>query len=197
VPESMNSGTLAVGLVILLCVIVAGGSIVWNSLRTGISPMPSSRNATLTMLGEVGTADAGPIIDPGSGWGTVVIATAKKYPQRQVIGYELSPIPWLISVLRKHLCRTHNLSLYRVDFLKADLSNATTLLCYLFPGGMRALEKKLHQEENKIQLVISNTFALPSHEPAKVIKLNDIYTTPIYVYHRSGQSSWAGDKSTP
>ena len=178
----MNSVMLVIGLVSVLCLITAGASIVWSSLRTGISPMPSSRKATRTMLTEIGTADTGPIIDTGSGWGTLVIALAKKYPQRQVIGYELSPVPWLISFIRKQTGQIHNLSLHRKDFLKADLSNATTLLCYLFPGGMISLETKLQDEQNKISLIISNTFAMPSHEPSKVIELNDIYSTPVYVY---------------
>jgi len=141
------------------------------------------------MLSEIDAAEDGPIIDVGSGWGTLVIAVAKKYPQRDVIGYELSLVPWLVSVLLKQIGRIHNLSLYRKDFLKADLSQASTLICYLFPGGMLSLEKKLRQEKNKVNLIVSNTFAIPSYEPVKVVKLNDIYATPIYVYHRGNQTA--------
>ena len=79
------------------------------------------------------------------------------------------------------------MTLYRKDFKKEDLSNAAVLYCYLFPGGMRSLEEKLKRELSNEVIVVSNTFALPSYQPAKIIRLKDIYATPIYVY------SWKPD----
>lgn len=77
-----------------------------------------------------------------------------------------------------------NLTLYRKDFKNADLSSASTLVCYLFPGGMAALEDKLKHDKVKNKItIVSNTFALPSFKPTNVIKLKDFYQTPIYVYH--------------
>ena len=57
----------------------------------------------LKLIDETGN---GAIIDLGSGWGNFVIPIAKRTPERQVIGYELSLLPWLIStVLKKFLWR--------------------------------------------------------------------------------------------
>lgn len=124
------------------------------------------------------------MVDLGSGWGTLVTALAKRYPDRQVIGYELSFVPWLFSSIRKTVSGLDNLKLYRSDFLNADLSAASVLTCYLFPGGMVSLEEKLERDNIRDVLIVSSTFALPSSEPVKVIRVKDMYSTPVYLYRR-------------
>ncbi|MBA6356642.1 methyltransferase [Colwellia sp. BRX8-3] len=170
-------------LILLVIVILIVLSIVWSTLKTGISPMMSSSKACKTMLAEIDTYEKGPLIDLGSGWGTLVIAVAQKHPNQQVIGYELSWFPWLVSKILKHSLRLDNLTLFRKDFKNADLSTASTLVCYLFPEGMVALQEKLVDEVFNKVTIVSNTFALPLCQPTRVIKLRDFYQTPIYVYH--------------
>jgi hypothetical protein len=170
-------------LILLVIVILIVLSIVWSTLKTGISPMMSSSKACKTMLAEIDTHEKGPLIDLGSGWGTLVIAVAQKYPNQQVIGYELSWFPWLVSKILKHSLRLDNLTLFRKDFKNADLSTASTLVCYLFPEGMVALQEKLVDEVFNKVTIVSNTFALPLCQPTRVIRLRDFYQTPIYVYH--------------
>lgn len=171
-----------IGIVFLL-----GLSILWSTLTTGISPMMSSRKARLAMLDALDSAIdlpvKKPIVDLGSGWGTLVIATAKKYPQQQVIGYELSWLPWLFSVLWKYCLGLKNLTLYRKDFNQTDLNNASVLYCYLFSSAMQSLEVKLTRERHHSVFVISNTFALPSFQPSHTIALSDFHRSNIYVYH--------------
>ena len=118
----------------------------------------------------------------------LVIAVAKKHPNKYVIDYELSWLPRLVSrivsMLFKYNLVLNDLTLYRKDFKNADLSTASTMVCYLFPSGMVALEDKLkHDVVNNKITIVSNTFALSSYKPIKVIKLKDFYQTPIYVYH--------------
>ena len=133
----------------------------------------------LTLIDETGT---GAIIDLGSGWGNFVIPIAKSNPQRQVIGYELSLLPWLISVLLKKILRLKNLSLYRENFYNVNLPSASVIVCYLYPQAMSKIQAKLLLEQPKIDFLISNNFALPSWQAEKVIKLNDFYKSPIYLY---------------
>ena len=172
-------------LIAVAALLLAIATIAWTTVRVGISPMPSSARARKEMLRATENSGKGPIIDLGSGWGTLVIPLARKYPEREIIGYELSPVPWLVSRLLKYALNLENLSLYRQDFLNANLSGAAVLVCYLYPGGMAALQKKLQQEAGGEMRVISNTFALPDLPPAKVTRLNDLYKTPIYIYqHR-------------
>ncbi|TWX53417.1 methyltransferase [Colwellia hornerae] len=170
-------------LILLVIVFLIVLSIVWSTLKTGISPMMSSSKACKTMLAEIDNHEKGLLIDLGSGWGTLVIAAAQKHPNKQVIGYELSWLPWLVSKILKYSLRLDNLTLYRKDFKSAELSAASTLVCYLFPEGMVALQEKLAHEVFNQVTIVSNTFALPSCQPTRVIRLRDFYQTPIYVYH--------------
>ena len=167
---------------LLFSIICIGSSIVWCSVRVGISPMPSSkqaRDAMLNMSRETGT---GPIYELGCGWGNLLIPLAKQHPKRVIVGYELSLIPWLSTLILKNVMGLKNIKLYRQDFLKADLSEAAVLMCYLFPEGMLAIEKKISNENEKLEYVVSNNFSLPSHTPTKTTHLNDLYKSPVYLY---------------
>lgn len=167
----------------LLLVLIVALSIVWSTLRTGISPTMSSGKARKAMVDSVDPPCSGSLIDLGSGWGTLVIAVARWYPEQQVIGYELSWFPWLVSVVRKRCLGLNNLSLHREDFRNAELGKASVLFCYLFPGAMVNLQEKLNREQICNVTVVSNTFALPSCQPTNTIRLNDLYRSPVYIYH--------------
>jgi predicted RNA methylase len=135
------------------------------------------------MLSLIDSRNEGSIIDLGSGWGTLVIAAACKNPNKQVVGYELSWLPWLVSITRKYSLGLDNLTICRKDFNNAELNKFSVIFCYLFPQGMTALYEKLKVEQLSKIVVVSNTFALASCQATKVVKLNDAYRTPIYVYH--------------
>lgn len=189
-------------LALLVLVFLMGLSIVWSTLKTGISPMMSSSKACQAMIASIdgavdidGSTDTdgsanGPLIDLGSGWGTLVIAVAQKYPHQHVIGYELSWFPWLVSIIRKHSLGLDNLTLHNKDFRTADLSSASILFCYLFSEAMQALQEKLSEECLNDILIVSNNFALPSCKATTVSRINDIYQSPIYVYHWQPKNSF-------
>lgn len=168
---------------ILLLTFLISLSLVWGSLRAGITPVPSSRKARQAILSAADPTPPGVIVELGSGWGSLALALAKKYPQNQIVGYEISLVPWLVSLLLKQLYGADNLTLRRQNFFTTALPQSTLLVCYLYPGGMRKLADKLKQEQPDVQKLISNTFALPGHEPTQVIRLTDLYKSPIYVYH--------------
>jgi len=144
--------------------------------------MPSSKKSYRAIATLVDETGAGVIVDLGSGWGNFVIRIAKEYPHRQIVGYELSVLPWLISTLLKKLFGLKNLTLHRQDFYKADLHTASVIVCYLFPEAMVRIKNKLHLEQPKVNFLISNNFALPSSQPLKVVRLDDFYKSPIYLY---------------
>ena len=160
-------------------------SIVWTTLRVGISPVPSRRLARLAMLDAVGSPVAGStIVDTGSGWGSVVIAAARRFPQAQVVGYELSLVPFLISVILKHLLNLTNLRIVHRDFMTQDLTRAAIILCYLYPTGMQRLSTKLVADQFS-GLLISNTFTLTNMNAQRVVRIDDLFRSPVYIYHLS------------
>jgi hypothetical protein len=125
---------------------------------------------------------SGPIYELGSGWGSLLIPLAKKYPNRQIIGYEYSFFPWLTTFITIKVLGLKNVRLYRKNFLYQNLTAASVVLCYLVPEVMQKLESKLREESGSLEYVISNNFILPLHQPIKTIQLNDLYKSPVYLY---------------
>lgn len=157
-------------------------SLIYNTVKLGISPMPSSSTAYNTMMELVDETGSGAIIDLGSGWGNFVIRIAKRSPQRQIVGYELSLLPWLTSTFLKKVLGLKNLTLHRQNFYNEKLPTASVLVCYLYPEAMNKIKNKLLIEQPKIDFLISNSFALPSWQSYKVVRLDDYYKSPIYLY---------------
>jgi hypothetical protein len=157
-------------------------SLLHYTVKLGISPMPSSSKAYSTMMELVDETGSGSIIDLGSGWGNFVIRIAKRNPQRQVIGYELSLLPWITSTLLKKALGLENLTLYRQNFYNVNLSGTSVLVCYLYPEAMNKIKNKLILEQPKVDFLISNNFALPSWQSYKVVPIDDFYKSPIYLY---------------
>ena len=156
-------------------------SILWGTLRTGISPMPSSLRARAQIIELARRRSPSVLYELGGGFGSLAIPLAKQFPNAQVVAYELSWFPFSIAFLRATFSGLDNLSVQRADFLHQDLSDADLLVCYLFPGGMHALASKLERKPCRTY-VISNTFALPGHRPVETHRLNDLYKSPIYLY---------------
>jgi 16S rRNA A1518/A1519 N6-dimethyltransferase RsmA/KsgA/DIM1 with predicted DNA glycosylase/AP lyase activity len=137
----------------------------------------------LQLVCETGAeAGVGPIFELGSGWGNLLIPLAKKYPQRKIVGYELSIMPWLTTVILKNLLGLKNIQVYRKDFLRSNLSSASIILCYLFPKAMQVIESKVSEQGGQLEYLVSNNFSLPSRQPIMTIQLNDLYQSPVYLY---------------
>jgi hypothetical protein len=170
---------LVLEITVVACFPLAVASIIWFSITTGIAPMPSLGRARRAIVEAAADAPAGPIAELGSGWGTLAIALARAYPARQVVGYEISWVPWLVSLLLKHSLRLQNLTLCRSDFLRADLAPFSLLSCYLFREGMHELAHKLSRNHCIPPVIISNTFALPWRRPDEVIRVEDLYRSRV------------------
>ena len=144
--------------------------------------MPSTHKARQAMFQLADETGDGPIYDLGSGWGHLVIRLAKRYPQRKIVAYELSILPWLTTVVLKKILGLSNLTIHRENFLKADLSQASVIMCYLHLEAMAAIKEKLCLDGSEADYLISHNFALPSESSLKVIRLNDFYQSPVYLY---------------
>ena len=175
----------------LALVLSAIGLTLIYTIKTGISPVPTTprvRDRMLAMIPPERLAgiERGRLFDLGSGWGTLAFALAKRFPEAQVTGYELSPLPWAVSRVLHLLLRRPNLSLRRKDFMAVPLNEASLVLCYLYPGGMTRLQPKLAAELPSGALVVSNTFALPDWQPADMARADDLYDSPVYLYVAPG-----------
>lgn len=160
-------------------------SVVTWSLKNGISPMPSSSKAKLSLLSLLPVNLGGNVYELGSGWGTLLIPLAKKYPHCQMTGFETSPLPFWSSRLWLSMTNLSNVKLARKDFFFVDLSDASLIVCYLYPGAMKKLNAKFDAELKPGTLVISNTFAVPEWKAESILEIHDLYRTKIYLYRIS------------
>lgn len=170
------------GLICLLITALVGFSIVFWSLKNGISPMPSSFKASSAIIKVLPSDLQGVIYELGSGWGTLALPLAKAYPNARVEGFENSFIPYIISKLWQ--AKTPNLHFHRQDFFAISLKDASAVVCYLYPGAMEKLSLKFNEELPPGCWVISNTFALPGWKPIGVIEINDLYKSKVFVYRK-------------
>lgn len=157
-------------------------SIIFWSLKNGISPMPTAIKVKSQLLKIPLNINSGTIYELGSGWGTLAFAIAKKFPSHQIVAYETSPIPYLYSVLKQYFCPQPNLRFHRLDFFHESLKEAALVICYLYPGAMQQLKDKFNEELPSGCLVISNTFAINGWDPLEIFSVNDLYKTKIYLY---------------
>lgn len=102
-------GPLVAALVVFLAML----SIVYRSIRNGISPMPSSgavrrvaaRELGLLLPAADGNGQPGVIVEAGSGWGNLACALAPYAGGRPIIGVENSLLPLVVSRLALGLKR--------------------------------------------------------------------------------------------
>ncbi|MDW7709169.1 MAG: class I SAM-dependent methyltransferase [Deferrisomatales bacterium] len=152
------------------------------TLRTGISPVPTSPRVRAALLASLPADLEGTVFELGSGWGGLAFALAHRYPSCPVRAYELSPLPWAVSRLRALFARTPNLRLLRADFHRAPLGTAVLVVCYLYPGGMARLRPKLAAELPAGALVVSHFFPVPGWKPLRVHRADDEAASRIFVY---------------
>lgn len=178
-------------LLLMALVLVIIAAITAYTAITGISPLPSTRLGREAVLAALPEAPQGAIIEAGSGWGTLAFALARRRPGSRVIGYELSPLPWAFSQLRRLIQPAPNLRLYRRDLLRASYAEAGVVVCYLHAEALERLQPKLEAELPAGALVISNTFRLHRWRPAAVLHPPASIDAPVYVYRvPEAYTSW-------
>ena len=173
------------GILALVAVLVIGASILWSTLRTGMPPMPSLGASRRAMVSLVEQPPTGAIVDMGSGWGTLALAFARRFPDTPIVGYEVSFFPWLFSVCLARVLGLGNLRFRRLDFRNAELMGASVVVCYLMPSGMELVRRRLESDPGDVDTVISHYFALRGWEADHVLELPDLYQTPVYRYRLS------------
>lgn len=138
----------------------------YYNLKTGVPTfptMPPMRRKMIEILQEdAETRGSQPyvIVDLGSGSGQLSWHIARAMPHARVVGVELSPIPWLRSVLRQRLFGPANLEYKRTDFWAYDISHADAVINYLMESLMERVSQKLRKELKPGTLVISSKFRL-------------------------------------
>lgn len=139
------------------------------------------------VIAEIDFQDNANVYELGSGDGRFLRALAKK-KNIQATGYENFILPYVISKIFKFFTKTKVKILYQ-DFLKADLSQADYVFCYLIDKQMDKLQEKLQKELKPGALIISNTFKFKNWPLEREIVLDSKkkyhLSNKIFLYRKS------------
>ena len=145
----------------------------------GAPPAPThkSRIKQIIKIAKIQPSDK--FYELGSGTGRVMIEVARK-TGAEVIGFELSPIFYFITLFNLKLHGIKRFKLFFGNFLRADFKKADVVFCFLMPNTMDRLRKKFKQELRPGTRIISYIFEIKNWIPYAVIKDNK--KPPVYFY---------------
>jgi trans-aconitate methyltransferase len=130
-------------------------------------PLAESEAAdVVALLRDASLSDPAVIYDLGCGWGSLLIALARAFPDAHVKGVEISPFPCFVARLRtSHL---PNVEIARKNFYNCSLSDADAVTCYLMPSAMPRLSKFLDETVRPGTAVVAVTFWFRNRSPKAV-----------------------------
>ena len=171
------------GIGVLLIVAMVAIIIVGYQLWTGVPPYPSTKGearSVVALLGEADLPDNPIIYELGCGWGTLVKAMAKAFPNATVIGIELSPIPWLVSRIR---CRKlPNVQIKRKNFLQHPINDADAVTSYLMMKPMMKLADKLDRELRPGTSAVAVAFHFRDRQPHLTVRSSGVMNAAVALY---------------
>ncbi len=108
--------------------------------------------------------------DLGCGDGRLCLAVAKREPQADVRGVELSLLPFLWSKCSAILQRVSNVRIRWGNLFSVDLSDTDIVYFFLTPKAMERMKKKIEKEAKINVRVFSYVFPVPGWTPVSIDK---------------------------
>jgi cyclopropane fatty-acyl-phospholipid synthase-like methyltransferase len=137
----------------------------------GYEPTPLTVVDAMLKMAGVGPTDT--VYDLGSGDGRIPLMAAQRYGARGV-GIEIQPALVRASKQTAHDAGVDDkVTFVEQDFFDADLSPATVVILYLWPGVNDALEPKLRRELRPGARIVSYTFGMTKWVPDKTVHLEN------------------------
>lgn len=140
---------------------------------------PTRIAAVKKAFDDIGVDGEDTVIDLGSGDGAILLQ-AEKWGAAMAIGYELSPIMWIVGYIRTFGKR--RIQMKYGNFYKASLPpKATIIFCFLMPKHMEQVGKYIvaQQLSNKT-IVLSYAFPFQGISTSRVYR--EKKCAPLYLY---------------
>lgn len=155
-----------------------------SSFQKYAPPVKSSGKLKKAVLEDISeqlenASDGQEIVDLGSGWGTLLLPLAKKFPNHKFVGVERAFTPFIISSLRAR--KLANLRFVQGDFFEYDLKKTDLVILFLIGFMMPKVTKKCLEELPKGAKIYASRFALTDVKADKVVDLGSKMET-YYVY---------------
>ena len=177
--------------VIETLLIVVGALHLIYEYKTGVptfSSIPSARKHVVTILRDKIIprmhGDKCSIIDLGSGNGLLCAQIAQAIPQSTVTGIEISPVPYLVSQIRRLLLGPKNTTFYRQDFWPYKIDDVDIVVAFLNGNVLDRFSQKLRSELKEGAYVITvDTPMWGDWQPVDVVPTG-FFSSKIYVYQQ-------------
>lgn len=136
----------------------------WSTFRTQVPYYPSGRRVWDAVAALLPQDRPLHVIDIGSGLGGFALDLAARRPDATVVGIELAPLPWLVSMLRARLSGSRA-RFVRGDYEALDFAHYDAVFAYLSPAAMSALYRKAAAEMRPGSMLLSYEFLITEKAP--------------------------------
>jgi hypothetical protein len=161
--------------VALAAVAAALAYFVFLSFLFGAGYQPSPRAAALEMLRLAGVGPSDVVYDLGAGTGALVFRAVRRNGARAV-AIEVEPIRvFLLRLRRRFGPGRERLTIRWGNLFDVDLSPATVIATFLWPGAMGRLRPKLEAELRPGARVVSHCHRIPGWTEAAYDRATDVY----------------------
>lgn len=172
---------MSLPLLLILAALVIPTAYVWY---TGAPTLSTSHIKVLELIDKAKISNKDNFYELGAGTGGVMITVAK-LTGAKVVGFELSPITFLLGWVRIKISGAKNCKLIFKNLLKAELQNADVIFCFLMPKILERLRDKIIREARPGTRVVSFAFPMPGLNPYE--KIQDNKKPAIYFYKIAGK----------
>jgi len=147
--------------------------------------LPTRKKEISTLLNSIQIKNNEIVYDLGCGTGSILFALANKYPNAQLIGYEISILPFLIALSRKVVGgkKYTNVSIRFKNLFKQNLRDADVIIIFLLNSAYKKLINKLQSEVKIDCTIIVEAWPLPNLKATKIEKTENALS--LYFYQGS------------
>jgi SAM-dependent methyltransferase len=144
--------------------------------------VPAWKNDLSRVAEMVEIEDGKTLIDLGCGNGRIIFYLAKKYPQANFVGIEISIFFYIFCRLRKIFGKYNNVKMRYGDFMMIDFNQYDYIYAFTNVKPMIQIAKKIEKEVNKELYLISYCFEVGDWEKYLIKKDKPEKKTGIYLY---------------
>jgi len=147
---------------------------------TRVPYYPTSTEMYETIAEELPADRPFTFIDLGCGFGSLLSYLARRFPQGNFEGVEISPLAFLLSYLR-FLKRQEQVSIRLRNFWNFSFEPYDFVYAFLAPPPMEGLWDKVKEEMRPGSIFMTNSFPVPA-KATRVFEVEDLRKSRLYVH---------------
>ena len=161
------------------------------SLMFGAPYIPLPKKPILKILRFGGLSSDDIFYDLGCGDGRILMSGLFDFGVSKAVGYEVAPWPYFKALFLFKYEKIKRVKLFRKNFLKADISQATFIYLYLFPKLIDKIADKISREGSPKMKILCVEFPINTniHIKFRLLKSEKIDNLMVYLYELKPHNS--------